>query len=124
MGTAAISQWPWPRSLAANDTKVRLLYLLIICVCSLVKCLVSHFAHVGCSYWIVKVLYKFDLRWLFSGCYDRRPNKKQLILPHSSRVEAYHVEDGMEIGVDGAVPTLLSQEVGVTRKWGQAIKPL
>lgn len=48
-------------------------------------------------------------------------NKKQLILAHSSRGEACHVEESMEIRVDSAIHTVLRQEGGVTGKWGQPI---
>lgn len=55
------------------------------------------------------------LMFFFSCCYDKMSNQKQFVLAHSSRGEACHVEESMEIGVDSAAHTVLCQEVGGTR---------
>ena len=73
------------------------------------------------SYWIIKVLYIFDLCQLFSCCYDKTPNKKRLILAHNSGVEAGASWRGGHGNRSGRCPSHCSVAgSGVTRKRGQA----
>lgn len=78
-GTAAILQLFWSMSPLANGVnEVCFLYLLVICICSLVKHLLNPSAPSGCFLWIVEVLYIFGLYRLLPRCYDKMSKKKHL----------------------------------------------